>query len=1475
MSKKLRTILIALCVAVGVLSVAACKVDQEYNAPIELTDLAETYAGETVDVDGNLLVPFDVAYADAFASGDYEYDQTQILLKMPKSYDGKRTNDLRKCGIDSLERFSETTNGNWWVAKLNGDFDALTAVKKARSLKDVMIADLDYVYQAENSVDEINGASEGGADVSWAHEEVRDNECLKDEHHLKHCHIQDAWKFLFDCHKPVGGNSSVVVAVIDTGVDYNHPDLRTNMWVNTREIPGNGIDDDGNGYVDDVYGADMTANNGGANGKTGDPMDDHGHGTHVAGIIAASNNKEGVVGIAYNVKIMAIKAGQASGVFNQSDIAEAILYAYQMGADVINMSFGGSACSIPVQDALTTAYTTATLVASAGNSGLPNENSDYYYALPNYPAALSYVVGVMSVNNNGVESVFSNWDTGAFNSVEYEIYAPGEQTMSTLPGGRYGKLSGTSMAAPVVSATAALLRSYFSDRDMYPSKFITAQLCDTSGETATCCAPEKHTVNGNPHNLPMILDAYSALTKLPKPDVTLYDYYLFDDESFSSNNTGDGVIDAGEVIQIGAVLRNRWGMSKNTVVTIDAFSDLGVANPYVRLDTASQNYDGVGTYSTKDTLVRNDGNVIVGTEKPLVVRIDKECPNDYRIVLNVTITCQNALDEQDTATYTTKGQIEFWVRNGVVLPSQINEDMTLTKDNYYVIPNSTYIAEGVTVTVMPGTQIQFWSDDPKDPYADTYIAYLNVVGRFIVNGTADEPVKLFPSDMMSNYIVDIRRQGNGYAELNYSNVTNAYIDVNKIDHSTFNQNYARALNYRYLSSGKVKTSTSAGRFKAYSVTNSAFYKVYASVYGGVYDSCIFTDSRIYYSSIVYSDAPIASFTNCVFSGNNFKTENDGVHNSSYTSMQLSTMRFNGVVRNNVTGRSYLKVYTPEPRNVSVATMRSIAQMLGGDLCCIETEEEFEFIKSNISYVNLGIYAPRQEQAERQWVNGTPVGDFIDVFVENDGSSRCTWGRLDGDGVYFDSRLYYDFLIEIPGSIYVDSLTLKESEAEIDLDTRYQIIPQALPVTFDVGEVIYVSNDPSVASVDGNGLVTPLRNGEAVISVYSPDYLVKADFNLRVVKKVPLQAITLAANKTQFSVGEGLQLDVIYTPANTTERFASFTVDNPDFSVDSSGLVTAKAAGSATVTAIIKGKKATLQISAVRPVESVSFKDKFYVTYVGDTDDGWKPSVAPADATNKKLIWQSSNPEVAYVDDGGSLVRLSAGYATLRATAENTDIYAELTVSVATEQMSKEAKVRQMDEYNGFVYAVLEDNTLWLWGGGVLRVPVKVADGIKSAVFNTKYSFVGSVTFYTVTLTGELQCYKYYYKQNSTIPAGTWEKQTLDFTLTGVEKIVSEYVNGAHYHALKTDGFVWAWGGNGYGQLGDGTTTDRATPVQMNVENVKDVVAFDRSSVVLDSQGRAYVFGTDRAYVEPYLLKENVLDIVSDDYYCAIIKRAFA
>jgi len=998
-----------------------------------------------VDADGNLLVPFDVANEEAFETGNYPYEQGQILLKMKKSYKGVITSEIKDCGIESMQKFMSGGDSSWWKATLTEGTDAILAVKSARKLSQVLVADFDYIYETGNTLIETNDTEvqntstevSGNADVSWANKEVKENKHLKDQYYLKHNKIQESWKHLEDNEIPIGGLSSIVVAVIDTGIDYNHPDLKANMWINRGEIAGNGIDDDDNGYIDDVHGANVIANNGYADMQnTGNPMDDNGHGTHVAGIIAASNNKEGIVGIAFNTKLMAVKAGQASGVFNQSDIAEAILYAYEMGADVINMSFGGPACSIAVQDALTTAYTTATLVAAAGNSGAPQELTDNYeyYGdyIPNYPAALSYVIGVMSVNEQGVESAFTNWDARVHNKLEYEVYAPGEDIMSTLPNGRYGKLSGTSMAAPIISASAAILRSFYTDRDMYPSKFIMAQLVATSQDKAICKDPKEHAVGGRPHNLPMISNLYDALTKFPKPEITSYDYYTFDSKSIDENNSADGVIDAGETIALGMVLRNRWGMSKDTTITIDDLSFAGISDPYVDIIQPAVNFGEVGTYSTKDTLIR-EGSIVTGVENPLLIKIADNCPNDYLVSLTITLTYKNGLDDKDKTVYSNdingdgigENSISFVVRNGQILPSQITEDMTLTKDNYYIIPNSTFIAENVTVTVQPGTQIQFWSNDPNDPYADSYIAKLIVAGKFITQGTVDEPVRLFPSDMMDDYRVEISQYTNyAHIQLNYTEVVNPYLDVDYVDHCTFTQNYQ---GYKYLSKrifdGNIDYYPTTGRLKAYKIMDSIFYKLGGGYFDGghfvntkrfVLDSeninvdiegCSFIDCAI--ETNQYGNQ--VKFKNCVFIGNNTTSSeyNSYVDNSIIYQKPEENLHSCVVYKDIDTKNIYLKLDYLATDNY-YNSMRDFAQFLGGDLCCIETKKECDYLISESIHGIVGF-----DLEEKKWINGEPIGDFIDIDYGNDYYCKYAY--------FFQEVLQIgtggNILIEIPAGVY--------------------------------------------------------------------------------------------------------------------------------------------------------------------------------------------------------------------------------------------------------------------------------------------------------------------------------------------------------------------------------------------------------------------------------------------------------------------------
>ncbi len=213
------------------------------------------------------------------------------------------------------------------------------------------------------------------------------------------------------------GDPSIIVAVIDTGVDYRHPDLAGNIWHNSGEIAGNGLDDDGNGFVDDTVGYDFLDGD-------NDPMDPSGHGTHVAGIIAAEgNNGTGITGVGWTLKIMALKAGGASGFFLSSTLIQAINYAVDNGAKVINASWGGDDSDPAMRGAIDNAKTQGVLfVAAAGNSG---RNID---SQPFYPASydLSNIVSVAASDQDDGLASFSN-----FGPSSVDVGAPGSNILST------------------------------------------------------------------------------------------------------------------------------------------------------------------------------------------------------------------------------------------------------------------------------------------------------------------------------------------------------------------------------------------------------------------------------------------------------------------------------------------------------------------------------------------------------------------------------------------------------------------------------------------------------------------------------------------------------------------------------------------------------------------------------------------------------------------------------------------------------------------------------------------------------------------------------------------------------------------------------------------------------------------------------------------------------------------------------------
>jgi subtilisin family serine protease len=247
------------------------------------------------------------------------------------------------------------------------------------------------------------------------------------------------------------GSDDVVIAVIDTGIDYTHPDLVNNLWVNLAEEGGAaGVDDDGNGYIDDVYGYDFVNND-------SDPWDDHSHGTHVSGTIAAvGNNDEGVTGINWQASVMALKFLDATGYGYNSDAIEAINYASANGARIINASWGDSNNDLAVK--ATIESFPGLFVAAAGNSGFDLDSTSWIGQLlfNFYPAEFdsSNIISVAATDRNDQLASWSN-----YGAVSVDLGAPGVSILSTMPGGGYGLKEGTSMAAPHVAGVAGLVLS--------------------------------------------------------------------------------------------------------------------------------------------------------------------------------------------------------------------------------------------------------------------------------------------------------------------------------------------------------------------------------------------------------------------------------------------------------------------------------------------------------------------------------------------------------------------------------------------------------------------------------------------------------------------------------------------------------------------------------------------------------------------------------------------------------------------------------------------------------------------------------------------------------------------------------------------------------------------------------------------------------------------------------------------------------
>lgn len=276
----------------------------------------------------------------------------------------------------------------------------------------------------------------------------------------------------------------VIVAIIDTGFDYTHEDLAASVWTNEKETPGDGVDNDGNGYIDDVYGWDFYNNK--AYVYDSKNSSEYDHGTHCAGTIAAAVNNTGIAGIASdaNVKIMSIKAlGGRDGSGTTESVIDAIKYAESMGAEICNLSFGTSTYDANLESAIKDSNMLFVCAAGNGDDRGVGEDTD---TTPLYPASfdLDNIISVANLKCDGSLETSSNYGTSSV-----DLAAPGTYILSTTAGNDYEYLSGTSMAAPMVTAVAAMVYSYYDDITVLQARQVvlatTESLSSLTGKVAT------------------------------------------------------------------------------------------------------------------------------------------------------------------------------------------------------------------------------------------------------------------------------------------------------------------------------------------------------------------------------------------------------------------------------------------------------------------------------------------------------------------------------------------------------------------------------------------------------------------------------------------------------------------------------------------------------------------------------------------------------------------------------------------------------------------------------------------------------------------------------------------------------------------------------------------------------------------------------------------------------------------------------
>ncbi|MHC4758058.1 MAG: S8 family serine peptidase, partial [Planctomycetota bacterium] len=866
------------------------------------------------------------------------------------------------------------------------------------------------------------------------------------------------------------GSSDIIVAVVDTGVDYTHRDMNNNMWVNEAELSGTAdVDDDLNGYIDDIYGYDFI-------NTDGDPNDDHGHGTHCAGIIAAeTDNGNDIAGVCWNARIMALKFLSSGGGGWTSDAVAAFYYAVENGADVVSNSWGGGGYSQSMADAIDYAYSQGVImVAAAGNDA-----SDR----PGYPAYYAHVISVAATDSNDQKASFSNYGDWV------DVAAPGVDILSLRANGTemgttydaYTTIaSGTSMACPYVSGACALILSNGPGTQVDEVEQILLESTD-SISTIICASGR--------------LNVYGAMLLMPAAQGKVF----FDSDFYSCSGTiGIKLLDSdlkGNGTQ--QVSIECEGGDFETLLLSETTTFPGVFAGIIPTDSEdANNENGIVQLSHGEIITVTYYDANDGTGNPAVATDTATADCQDPIISNVQIDVPGP---EPTVTFETNesttvrvlcgtecGEPNDIIAIGLTFATThtIQLHGVLPETNYYFIIEATDAAGNETVDDNSGTCYAFTTDGPGDiNVPEDYSTIQMAIDRSWDNGTvwvADntytgegnhdidfrgKSIVVRSENGPGNCIIDCQTLGRGFhfhsgedsnSTLSGFTITNGYADRGggilcsagspTINNCIFNGNSAGGGTY----------DSGGGLYNNYNsnpvLINCEFNNNSASYGGGLYNYCgMPTLTNCAFSGNSATEPAGGSgggmlnvrsgptLTNCTFSGNSAVKYGGGLSHSYGSSLMLINCAFSGNTASSGGAVSSLIASYPILTNCTVS--KNIASQHGGGL--YSDIYSTPVLNSCILWSNSDV----QGTSEPSQING--ISSVINY------SCVQGWtGSLSGTGNFGDNPLFVDAANDNyhlqPGSPCIDAgnNTTVPPSLIVDLDDKPRLVDD--PCTSDTG-----------------------------------------------------------------------------------------------------------------------------------------------------------------------------------------------------------------------------------------------------------------------------------------------------------------------------------------------------------------------------------------------------------------------------------------